>query len=638
MSHRRRLRVTRVLAALLALVSWPGAARAWIYSEHREITARGIDTLDPRHRGGLDRLWEAAREGHEARLCPVPNAGDQGGKADCIDLAAWPSVNGDHACSPEDMLRVILDSDWILKVARIGAKAGASVASARTESERRNAQMNGDLRLERADPDYSTRAGANNAHHLFQRTGNDPRQYVADALRTGVEPNVMGLYVLFHAAALQRAALFPARSLSPAERAAEARRILALESFALHFLEDAFAAGHIAGSWGPTAERKGTHDYYNEHGIDADTWENESMILFGDGHMRPPDLERAGEAVRLSLVQLLEALVPDSAIRCDSVAIVLPEEISSGAFDICKATAMPGWAVPPALAVDLQDVVRLTPIPFRGPGYASLPRFRAEVGPFVGIASGVLAEGADGGFSANREGGLVGSLDVGLRVGVGLDALLGDAGDGLVFLQGGLVLQSRSTGGCGANCPSDPLLAQFVPGLPARSALSFRLRLPFWLIPGDLILAAPVLALTDPRLLEKMVIVSADGGLIPWQTKLSTPIGSLQFVAGREVAVNLFGYLGGKDAFLAVSGRGADGAPIFEPVAFRSIEWDFPVLELRPLREYGTRYSFSTLVQFGAGFDTPIAAESLIPGQPLAPLKTRYFGFVRVFFDGRRYF
>ena len=134
-----------------------------------------------------------------------------------------------------------------------------------------------------------------------------------------------------------------------------------------------------------------------------------------------------------------------------------------------------------------------------------------------------------------------------------------------------------------------------------------------------------------------MVIVAADGGLIPWQTKLSTPVGSLQFVAGREVAVNLYGYLGGKDAFLA-AGRGAGGEPTFEPVAFRSIEWDFPILELRPLREYGTRYSFSTLVQFGAGFDTPIDAESLVPGQPLVPLKTRYFGFIRVFFDGRRYF
>jgi hypothetical protein len=177
-----------------------------------------------------------------------------------------------------------------------------------------------------------------------------------------------------------------------------------------------------------------------------------------------------------------------------------------------------------------------------------------------------------------------------------------------------------------------------VPGLPARSALNFRLRIPFWLIPGDLLLAGPVLGLTDPALLEKMAIVAADGGLVPWQTKLSTPIGSLQFVAGREVGVDLFGYLGGKDAFLAAAGGTPSGTPIFEPVALRSVEWDFPILELRPLREYGMRYSFATYLQLGAGFDTPFDAVNLVPGQPVPPLKTRYFGFVRIFFDGRRYF
>jgi len=632
LSQRIRLRPARVLAALV-LAAWPGAARAWIYSEHREITARGIDTLDPRRRGALDRLWAQAREGHEARLCAAPDAGDQGGKPLCIDLASWPSITGDHACSPDELLRVILDSDWILNVARIAAKAGAGVANARTESDRRNAQMNGDLRLERADQGYSQRAGANNSHHVLPRTGNDPMAYVADALRAGAEPNALGLYVMFHAAALNRAALLPQPAPSSADQGAEARKVLALECFALHFLSDAFAAGHVAGSWGSTAERKGTHDYYNEHGVDTDTWENEPVTLYGDGHMRPPDLERAGDAVRLSLGQVLDALSPDTAIHCNCAAIVLPEEVSAGTFDICATKAMPGWTVPPALAGDVLEIVRRTPIPFRGPAYASLPRFRAEIGPFVGIASGVAAEGADGGFSANREGGAVGSLDIGLRIGFGIDALLGDSGDGQVFVQGGIVLQSRSTGGCGTACPADPLLAQFVPGLPARSALSFRIRMPFWLIPGDLLLAAPVLGATNPKLLEKMAIVAADGGLIPWQTKLSTPIGSLQFVAGREMAVNLNGYLGGKDAFLAVTPDGA-----FEPVAFRSLEWDFPILELRPLHEYGTRYNYSTLVQFGAGFDVPIDAESLVPGLPVPPLKTRYFGFVRIFFDGRRYF
>lgn len=635
-SAARRLRRAASLFALALLC--PARARGWIYSEHRAITARGIETLDPRRQGALDELWGLAREGYATRLCAAPDAGDQGGKPACIDLSAWPSVNGDHSCSPEDMLRVILDSDWILRVAQVAEKTGANVSRARNESEVRNAQMNGDLGLERADPDYSARATANNAHHMLPRSGNDLGQYIADTLRAGVEPNVVGLYVLFHSAALHAAALFPGDAGSPADRAARARLVLALESFALHFLEDAYAAGHIAGSWGPTAVRKGTHDYYNEHGIDADTWENEPLTVFGDGHMRPPDLERAGDAVRLSLAQVLDALNPDSQIRCDVASLALPPEVAGETFDVCTATVMPGWTVPAALGADLKAVLRETPMPFRGPGYASLPRFRAEIGPFVGIASGVQAEGADGGFSAGREGGAVGSLDVGLRVGLGLDALLGDSGDGQVFLQGGIVLQSRSSGGCATECPSDPLLAQFEPGLPARSALSFRVRLPFWLIPGDLLLASPVLALTNPKLLEKMAIVAADGGLIPWQTKVSTPVGSLQFVAGREVAVSLYGYLGGKDAFLGVSGRTVDGAPIYEPVAFRSIEWDFPVLELRPLREYGTRYSFSTLVQFGAGFDTPIDAESLVPGQPVPPLKTRYFGFVRLFFDGRRYF
>ncbi len=485
--------------AVFALGLWPAAARAWIYSEHRQITARGIETLDPQRRAELDRLWELAREGHEARLCGAADAGDQGGRPACIDLASWPSVNGDHSCSPDEMLRVILDSDWILSVARIAAKAGAGIASARNESERRNAQMNGDLRLERADLDYSTRAGSNNAHHLLPRSGTDLRQYIADVVRAGVEPNVIGLFVMFHSAALERAASAPTASASPAERAAEMRQILALECFALHFLEDAFAAGHVAGSWGPTAERKGTHDYYNEHGIEADTWDNEPVTLFGDAHMRPPDLERAGEAVRLSFDQLLEAFVPDSVVRCDAVTLQLPGDVASGAFDACKATAMPGWAAPATIVDDLMEVVRGTPIPFRGQGYASLPRFRAEIGPFVGIASGVIAEGADGGFSASREGGLVGSLDLGLRLGYGIDALLGDSGDGLVFVQGGILLQSRSTGGCGTDCPSDPILSQFVPGLPARSALNFRLRVPFWLIPGDLLLAAPILAFANPQ-------------------------------------------------------------------------------------------------------------------------------------------
>ncbi len=84
--------------------------------------------------------------------------------------------------------------------------------------------------------------------------------------------------------------------------------MLADEAFALHFLEDTFAAGHVAGTWGDVSQRKGTHDYYNEAGLEVFTWKggSDSMVLMGDAHMRPEDAERAAGAVRTSLEQVID--------------------------------------------------------------------------------------------------------------------------------------------------------------------------------------------------------------------------------------------------------------------------------------------------------------------------------------------
>ncbi|HTO75628.1 MAG TPA: hypothetical protein VMQ61_06085 [Thermoanaerobaculia bacterium] len=626
--------IRNAVLACLAFACAPPAIRAWIYSEHRAITARGIETLDPRRRAQLDEIWSEARADRSARLCEALDAGAQGAKPSCIDLSAWPAIAGDHSCTPPELLATILDSDWILPVAAIAERAGEKIAHARTESERRNVQMKGDLGLERTDKEYSTRAGASNAHFLLPRGAADPRAYAAEALRGGVEPNAMALYVLFHVAAMHQAAALAGTTPSPVE----VREVLALESFALHFLEDSFAAGHIAGSWGKAAERKGTHDYYNEHGLDTETWKHESIVLFGDGHMHREDLERAGAAVRQSVSQVLDAGIPGTEAHQAALAGAAPKEVTSGAFNLCRVEHMPDWHIPPPMDAFLSEVLLDSPIPFRGPGFASLPRFRAEIGSFLGLASGFSFASADGGFVEGNSGGVQGGLDVGLRLGLGLDALLGDGGDGLLYLQGGIFMQSRSSGNCEPYCSSDPLVQQFVPGIPARTGLSLRLRMPYWLIPGDLILATPLLAFTDPKLLEKMAITAADGGLIPWQTKLATPFGRVQFVLGREVAVHLFGRVAGKDAFLAINPDGPNGQPVLTPIAVRSIQWDFPVVEVRPFREYGTRYAFAGFFQIGAGFDHPTDAETLIPGQALPKLKTRYFGYLRIYFDGRRYF
>jgi hypothetical protein len=618
-----------------ALALGVSPAKGWLYSEHRAITARGIEQLEPRRRGGVDQLWQEARHGYEKRLCEQPSAGDQGHDPACIDLAAWPAIAGDHSCSPQTMLEAILQGDWILPVAAVSSRTAAKILAAKTENQRRNAQMNGDLGLERADRDYSTRAGSNNAHFLLARQGEDPAEYIRLALGRGAELNAYGLYVLYHVAALHAAATLGEAG-APESRSAALRCMMALESFALHFLEDAFAAGHIAGSWGNAAERKGTHDYYNEHGLDAETWAHQPMLLFGDGHMRETDLERAGKAVRDSMAQVAEAADVGSDLHRLLSSIEPPPDLFAGGFDVCKAERAPDWQAPQSLKPVLSTVLLESPIPFRGPGFASLPRFRAELGPFIGIVSGVSGNGAGGGFSQGTSGGLQGALDVGLRIGVGLDGLLGESGDGLLYLSAGVVSQTASTGTCKPECPSDPLLQQFVPGVPARTGAHFRFRIPFWLLPGDLLLATPVLAFTDPKTFEKMAITATDGGLIPWQTKLNTPVGKVQFVAGREVGATLFGF-GTKNAFLTV--LNSSSGPVVAPIAIKSIQWDFPLVEIRPFREYGTRYAFSTLLQIGGGFDRPLDAEIVgRPDLPPPPVKTRYFGFLRIFFDGRRYF
>ncbi len=113
-------------------------------------------------------------------------------------------------------------------------------------------------------------------------------------------------------------------------------------------------------------------------------------------------------------------------------------------------------------------------------------------------------------------------------------------------------------------------------------------------------------------------------------------MGDVQIVAGREVGVTLFGY-GTKDAFLAAVGPSDD--PELLPIAVKSLQWDFPIIEWRPFREYGTRYTFATFVQLGLGFDKPVSAVNVEnPELPAPPLQTRYFGYLRIFFDGRRYF
>ena len=619
------------LAIALLVLLIPDTAGAFVYSEHRAIAGAAIARLDPERAATLARLWTLARTGEEDRLCSEPWTGEAGLEQSCVDLASWSAIGGDHSCSPADLLAQVLEGGMILRKERVCAIEARALAAATRDDQRRNAATSAQIALARIDPAYASRAGANNAHFLLPRGGQDFLGYLDVAMNPSTVPNSAATYFFFHGAAMVLAARTDPGDSGP-EAAARARLILALEAFAEHYLEDMFAAGHVAGSWGNVAERKGTHDFYNRRGLEVRSWDGEETVLFGDAFLKPDGLTRAAQAVHASLEQVLDAWTDGSAARSAALKASVPEEALSGSFDVCRSRAAPDWDVPDSLSSWFEAVASRMPVPFRGAGPGSLPRNHAEIGPFAALAAGGSLAGSGGGFDDLDSGGqLIDSLSLGLRVGLGLEELLTDSGDGLIFLEGGVAMSSKEP----TDCPEcSPGVGNLLPRVPARSGIQARFRAPFWLIPGDLILAAPFLLLTSKDTYTEMAAAAATGGLIPWQRRFHTPVGSFQLVLGREVGATFFGFTGGLDELFTLDGE-KDDVVI---VGFRSVLVEVPLLEYEAFRSYGARQSLGVRFQFGAGFDKPLKVQVLDPpGAPPPSLRTRYFGYLRLIFEGRRY-
>ena len=623
-----------LVAATTALLLVPFEARGWIYPEHRDIAGTAVSGLPAPSRALLDRLWTEGRTGHEARLCADPWAGDQGTKPACLDFASWSAIGGDHSCSPDDLLAVVLDAPWILGVARIGAEVKVVLATATSEDQARNRLVRADLDLQRTDLEYASRAGGGTDHFLLPRTGDDLATYLRQCTAGGVRPNAIGLWARAQLAAEAAARDLAAGRVPDGERPAAARRALALEAFALHFLEDAFASGHVAGAWGDVATRKGTHDFYNVRGLDTSTWARDPVVLHGDAAMRPAERDRAARTVRESLERFLRAADPS---RLPSASSPAPR---AETLSCCgTARSLPPLELLPADEEDILRILRDAPIPTRGADDVALPRFRAEIGPFLGLAGGfrgafakdTTLEGSNAGWHG------VGSLDIGLRAGLGLDALIGRAGDGQIFVGAGVTYQAARKSIC-EECKAGGLdIGALLPSIPARTGLTFRLRVPFWLIPGDLLLAAPILAFASPSTLEKMAIVAVNGGLIPWQTGLASPVGRVQFVLGREVGVTFFGYAGGEDLYIVPLSDEVGGYTLF-PVSVRSIDVEVPILEIRPFRDFGHRQTTALFLQLGVGGDFPTSVRVWLDnGWQDEKGTPAWYGYLKISFDWRSY-
>ena len=165
--------------------------------------------------------------------------------------------------------------------------------------------------------------------------------------------------------------------------------------------------------------------------------------------MQPEDRDRAAAAVSESLAYVLS--------QVGKGGVTGPR--TPAALDTCKAMTMgvsANWDAPEADKQALASLLLTTPVPALASGAGALPRFRSEIGSFIGLSAGAEGYWNSESFDPDVAGNFFnGSLSLGARVGIGLDSLLADAADGLIFLEGGVRMESKQKSVCqpGTTCP-----------------------------------------------------------------------------------------------------------------------------------------------------------------------------------------
>jgi len=605
-------------------------SNAWVYPEHRFIAMLAIQQMKPEYRALLNQLWSRSRTGYETRLTSSVIDTITTVKHTQLDYASWMGIAGDHSCSPSDMLNAVLKSDWILNVADVATQLSIDMANAKSPSQLTNALRKSDIRLQKADINYATRAGSNSVHFLLARKNvqEEALVYFTNCMKTGAPLNAHAAYGWFHNLALLKANRYSKANISEDEKNALMLAAFADEAFAIHFLEDVFAAGHIVGTWGNSSIKKGTHDYYNESGVEVVTWDGKHMIVTGDANMRSEDAKNVANSVQQSLEQLMDAASGNIELELNEQQSIVAAPDS---FNVCINNYLPEGKLNYKI---IANVLKSTPVPGLEDGKGGWPRFRSEIGLFMGASTALHLSSIKKGFGPDQnEHGIVGGLDANMMFGFGLDGVLNKSGDGLIFLQVGWRQDAPSTNQIIQNVPS-PYINSIISTIPGRSAINLRLRLPFFIIPGDLLVVGPILALTSPKTLQKMAVTAVNGGLIPWQSGIASPIGRFQFVLGREIGMSLYGLGKTKDALFIIDKNGQSAL-----VTYRSTQFDFPVLEYIPLRSFSQDQASTLKVQFSFGVDIPKVTEVLVPNayNPLA-LTPIWNINARVLFNWRHYF
>jgi hypothetical protein len=345
--------------------------------------------------------------------------------------------------------------------------------------------------------------------------------------------------------------------------------------------------------------------------------------------MTDEDMKIAARTVQQSLAQVATAAQGRMPVGTGPLTA---EEKAVESLNFCKAEHLPPVPADRVARGASAMVLQSSPVPAGGADTVHPPRARAEMGPFVGAISGYTLGIALGGYDSWANSRLRSEFEIGARVGYGLEGLLTTNMDGQMWLEGAFVADPVQLDlGC-STCIGGRREDVAVPRVGSRSALKLAVRMPYYVIPFDLIVLAPALMLVSPSSLQGVVFASASGGLLGLQRRMETGIGSFQFMAGREIGLTLWGFTGHTNQFIQT--------PVPDPpriVNYDSLEWDFPVFEYTPPRVFATSLALAAVFQLGFSVEFTNNSALKATGEPFS-LGPSWLIYLRFRLDARKYF
>lgn len=578
------------LGLVVLLCIWPARARAWILHEHETVVRDALASLEGTPAAkALERAWQHAIHGQRLGLC-----GSSGGSrfvegaGHCIGLGTLAALAGDHSCGVSD-LDSALRRPFVRRVLDVGRDTARRMKPAHERRDRSaviDAWRDEHIRLQFADKEYLTRAAGNDAH--FQLMREHPAEllpeYALRVLSRDAEPSAVSMWVLYHSIALVQADGARSRCEGLVGCDLESRRLLwrALlsEAFALHFLSDAFSAGHFVGTWGKKPMRMGTHDYYSTDGIEARQWNGDAYVAHGDAFLADADRERVAPAIARSLQQLARALSPRGSDPWD---LETARAVAGSAtdFDSCKAKRS-GIAATLTERVSPLYLLVLEGVPIPATRQAPPPRIQNDVGAFLTLSVDVALRQDVAPATAPWAHIPFGVAAAPIGAGVSLTGITSSTTDGLVYLRLPVAVDGS------------------VPGRSTRPrvGLGVELHAPFYALPFDSIpigLGCAVLSAFDAANGCLRLLNDAAAGSAYWHfgRLRHTDGGAWQVALGREATFTL--YLPSDESvgegLDSLASRGARAADYWRLRA--------PLLAWTPVHEYSGELGTRQRLLFG---------------------------------------